>query len=227
MIKKFLRKHNWVYLAVPLLILLAVGILSLTSRKLITTINCCGVHDFAEHYDPNPPQASFEGKKIDVPKLTLTTAPTQVLGENTGEKWIEIILSQQKLKAWQGNQLYLETFVSTGLPWFPTPTGEFHIWLKVRSTLMEGGTGRYYYYLPNVPYVQFFENDKVPGWRGYSLHGTYWHNDFGHVHSHGCVNLPTPMAEKLYYWTQPNLPNGKGSVRADAANPGTKVVIHE
>lgn len=225
--KKLLSKFHSIYLIVPFLILLAAGVLALTSKRLITTINCCGVSDFTERYDPNPPQASFEGKKIDVPKLTFAKTPTQVLGESAREKWIEIDLSEQKLRAWEGNSLYLETLVSTGLPWFPTPVGEFHIWLKVRSTLMEGGTGKYYYYLPNVPYVEFFENDKVPSWRGYSLHGTYWHNDFGHVHSHGCVNLPTPIAEKLYYWTLPAVPNGKGSIRTDSGNPGTRVVIHE
>ena len=212
---------------IPIFILLAAIIFILTSKRLITTINCCGVSDFSENYDPNPPMATFEGKKIAVPPIDLRPIKTQVLGAEASERWIEIILSQQKLKAWEGNNLYLETPISTGLPWFPTPQGEFYIWAKARSTKMEGGTGKYYYFLPNVPYVMFFENDKVPGWRGYSLHGTYWHNDFGHVHSHGCVNLPTPMAEKLYSWTTPALIEGKGWIRADNASPGTRIVIHE
>ena len=39
-----------------------------------------------------------------------------------------------------------------------TPTGEFRIWVKVRSQLMSGGNknDNTYYYLPNVPYVMFF-----------------------------------------------------------------------
>jgi lipoprotein-anchoring transpeptidase ErfK/SrfK len=121
----------------------------------------------------------------------------------------------------------LETLVSTGLPWYPTPTGEFRIWIKLRATKMEGGEGKYYYYLPNVPYVMFFENDQVPGWRGYGLHGTYWHNDFGTQRSHGCVNLPTTVAERLYYWVNPQLPGGKTSVKASSGNIGTRIVIHE
>ena len=36
---------------------------------------------------------------------------------------------------------------------------------------------------------------------GDALHGTYWHNNFGHVMSHGCVNLPMDVAEWLYAWT--------------------------
>jgi hypothetical protein len=92
---------------------------------------------------------------------------------------------------------------------------------------MEGGSGRGYYNLPNVPYTMFFENSEVPGWRGYGLHGTYWHNDFGRQKSHGCVNLPTPIAKQLYEWTTPVLPEGKGMVRADANNVGTRILIHE
>ena len=40
------------------------------------------------------------------------------------------------------------------------------------------------YYVPDVPWVQYFTN------YGHALHGAYWHNNFGHVMSHGCVNLP-------------------------------------
>jgi lipoprotein-anchoring transpeptidase ErfK/SrfK len=92
---------------------------------------------------------------------------------------------------------------------------------------MEGGSGNYYYYLPNVPYVMFFENAQVPGWKGYGLHGTYWHNDFGNQRSHGCVNLPTPIAERLYYWTTPTLPESRSVVYSNEGNPGTRIVIHE
>jgi len=87
---------------------------------------------------------------------------------------------------------------------------------------MEGGvkgTGTYYY-LPNVPYTMYFHN-------GFGLHGTYWHNNFGEPMSHGCVNLPTIAAEKLFYWTDPQLSPGQKSVRASADNPGTKIIIHE
>jgi len=91
---------------------------------------------------------------------------------------------------------------------------------------MKGGTGRNYYNLPNVPYVMFFENDQVPGWKGYGIHGAYWHNDFGRPKSHGCVNLPVGAAEKLYYWANPVLPAGKTSVSATADNLGTRVIIY-
>jgi len=92
---------------------------------------------------------------------------------------------------------------------------------------MEGGEGKYYYNLPNVPYVMYFENPQVPGWRGYGLHGAYWHNDFGRQRSHGCVNLPVDVAKEIYYWISPVLSENKNSIRSTDSNPGTRIVIHE
>lgn len=172
--------------------------------------------------------AVFEGKTIMAPRIASADTNTYVLAAaSPTDRWIEVDLSEQKLRAWDGSSLFLETAVSTGLPGTPTPTGEFRVWVKLRASKMEGGEGRYYYYLPNVPFVMYFENQDIPGWRGYGLHGTYWHNDFGTPRSHGCVNLPTSIAEKLYYWVTPALSAGKSSVFASADNPGTRIIIHD
>lgn len=183
--------------------------------------------DLSGKIDSSQKIAYFEGKSLEVPGFVFENKRPPVLGASSDNKWIEVDLSEQKVRAWDGVSLFLESLVSTGLPWWPTPTGEFYIWSKARATRMEGGEGKYYYNLPNVPYVMFFANDKVAEGRGYSLHGTYWHNDFGRVHSHGCVNLPTPIAERLYYWTNPPLVDGKSYIRTGKDNPGTKIVIHE
>jgi lipoprotein-anchoring transpeptidase ErfK/SrfK len=37
-------------------------------------------------------------------------------------------------------------------------------------------------------------------YKSYGIHGTYWHHNFGHPMSHGCVNMYTPDAEWMYYW---------------------------
>ena len=187
----------------------------------------CTPTDMTGAVDFSATVAYFEGKQITLPNYAFAKDDFSVLGDTNQDKWIEVDLSEQKLKAWAGDKLFLETLVSTGLPWFPTPTGEFHIWIKLRATRMEGGEGRYYYNLPNVPYVMFFSNDVVPSWKGYGLHGTYWHNDFGRVHSHGCVNLPTDIAKELYYWTTPVMPDGSTVVKATGDNPGTRIIIHE
>ena len=105
--------------------------------------------------------------------------------------------------------------VSTGLPNTPTMVGEFRVYLKLTATAMAGPG----YYLPGVPYTMYF-------YGGYALHGTYWHNNFGNPMSHGCVNLSTEDARRLFEWADPILPSGASQVRASNSNPGTLVVVH-
>jgi hypothetical protein len=187
----------------------------------------CSPFDLTGEIDSEDTYAFFEGRNFSIPQIALADNEFKVLGVSHEERWIEVDLSEQKLLAWEGEKLFLETPVSTGLPWYPTPTGEFRIWIKLRATKMEGGTGKYYYYLPNVPYVMYFESGNLPAWRGYGLHGTYWHNDFGTPRSHGCVNLPTPIAKEIYFWVDPVLPEGKNTIRATGENLGTRIIIHE
>jgi len=216
-------------LLVPLVILVGVGILSRSMREVSPSV-ACTTQDYSGLLDPSATLAQYHGEEFAVPEANLALNNEQdfVLGmAEPSERYIEVDLSEQKLWAWDGDELYLESLVSTGLPWWPTPTGEFRVWVKLRATRMEGGEGRYYYNLPNVPFVMYFENDNVPGWRGYGLHGAYWHNDFGQVHSHGCVNLPVDVAEKLYFWVTPDLPAQSSSVFASGDNPGTRIIIHQ
>lgn len=115
--------------------------------------------------------------------------PAPVSGGGNGERWIEVNLSQQMVYAYEGDVLVNSFVVSTGTWLTPTVTGKYHIYVKYRSTTMAGPG----YYLTNVPYVMYF-------YKGYGLHGTYWHNNFGTPMSHGCVNLRTYDAEWLYNW---------------------------
>src|SRR3989344_4358346 len=144
----------------------------------------------------------FYGQKVTPPKIDLAQkeSPTKVLGEAilSGEKRVYVDLTTQTLSAYQGDSLFMQVPVSTG-KWFPTPTGDFTVWEKVRATKMSGGQGADYYYLPNVPYVMFFSNEKVAAGRGFALHGASWHNNFGHPMSHGCVNMRIVDAQKLYF----------------------------
>lgn len=149
----------------------------------------------------------FNGQKVMPPVIDLAAgeAKTNILGDSnaTGEKHIYVDLTTQTLTAYQGETLFMQALVSTG-KWAPTPTGEFTIWSKFRATKMSGGQGNDYYYLPNVPYVMFYSGSGVPAKAGFSLHGAYWHNNFGHPMSHGCVNMRPVDAEKLFYWADVN-----------------------
>jgi lipoprotein-anchoring transpeptidase ErfK/SrfK len=106
-----------------------------------------------------------------------------------GERWIDVNLSQQRVYAYEGDVIINSFIVSTGTARTPTVTGRFKIWIKLRSTTMSGPG----YHLTNVPYTMYFH-------KGYGLHGTYWHNNFGTPMSHGCVNLRTEDAAWLFNW---------------------------
>jgi lipoprotein-anchoring transpeptidase ErfK/SrfK len=125
----------------------------------------------------------------EIPPPTNPPAPVVNPGNGGGVRWIDVNLSQQRLYAFEGDTVVASFLVSTGVSQFPTVTGEFHIYVKLLSTVMAGDD----YYLPDVPYTMYF-------YRGYGIHGTYWHNNFGHPMSHGCVNMYTPDAEWVFNW---------------------------
>jgi hypothetical protein len=174
--------------------------------------------------------AEFHGTLATPPALSSLSPIRKVLGITAPDtsKRIEVDLTNQRVYAFEGDRLIHQFIVSTG-KWGWTPTGEFTIWTKVRSQLMKGGKKELgtYYYLPNVPYVMFFYNDKIEKMRGFSFHGTYWHENFGHPMSHGCVNMRTEDAKTLYEWATPVVTNDKAwSTPATAENPGTRVIIY-
>lgn len=230
--KPFFIQRKYIILIPILLLLLGAFIFSKSQEFYFLTTSKEKV-DFSAtgEYDPNATVARFNNKAIPVPDGAVHMARkegiSEVLGDSTSSKRIEIDLTNQRLYAIEnGNRVY-DFPVSTGKPWWATPTGTFRIWVKLRYTRMKGGSKALgtYYDLPNVPYTMFFYNDQVPKWKGYGIHGAYWHNNFGHPMSHGCVNMREEDIAQLYYWAQPEL-NGKSSVYADANNPGTEVVIY-
>lgn len=123
------------------------------------------------------------------PAPVATRAPSSPGNVASGQRWIDVNLSQQMVYAYEGDKVVNSFLASTGTWLHPTVTGQYHIYVKLRYTDMSGPD----YYLPNVPYTMYF-------YEGYGLHGTYWHHNFGTPMSHGCVNLSTPDAEWLYNW---------------------------
>ena len=114
-------------------------------------------------------------------------------GVGETERWIDVNLSSQTLVAYEGDTPVFNTLVSSGLPQWPTVTGQFRTYMKYESQTMNGYLLGYDYFLPDVPYVMYFFED-------YAIHGTYWHSNFGTPMSHGCVNVSTPDAGWLFDW---------------------------
>lgn len=185
------------------------------------------IKDLSGKFEANQTEGVFLGKTVAVPQIVAyeDTPITSVLGDTSAKKLIKVDLSTQHVYAYEGNNLVMDFPVSTG-KWYPTPTGVYHIWIKLRATRMAGGNPAIgtYYNLPNVQYTMYFYNNEIPKARGYALHGAYWHNNFGHPMSHGCVNISNENAEKLYNWASP--PTAGYTTYATAENPGTEVLIY-
>jgi tetratricopeptide (TPR) repeat protein len=159
--------------------------------------------------DTPTPTATFTPTPTDtptpIPTDTPMPPPTEVppppqpqvesfpgLPDGVGESdpWIDINLSEQRAYAYEGYDLVNSFLVSTGTWLHPTVTGTYQVYVRYRYADMSGPG----YYLPDVPYVMYF-------YKGYGLHGTYWHNNFGTPMSHGCINFSIPDAEWVYNFT--------------------------
>ncbi|MCC6213765.1 MAG: L,D-transpeptidase [Polyangiaceae bacterium] len=142
-----------------------------------------------------------------------------------GERWIDVDLASQTLTAYEGERAVFATLVSTGKgragTETATPRGNHRVWVKLEShdmdNLEDPGAGSYYA-IQRVPFVMFFL-------RGYGLHGTFWHERFGAVRSHGCVNLAPLDAQRLFHWTSPKLPPGWSAAFPTPYEPGTLVRV--
>ena len=142
-----------------------------------------------------------------------------------GRKWIDVSIKQQLLVAYEGKHPVFATLVSTGRgelgdpkTTFATVRGTYMIHSKHVSGTMDGDdTAEDSFDLRDVPYIQYFHE-------GYALHGAYWHDDFGKVRSHGCINLAPADAAWLFEWTDPQVPEGWHGALNMAA--GTLVYIH-
>jgi lipoprotein-anchoring transpeptidase ErfK/SrfK len=123
------------------------------------------------------------------PTLPPTPTPTRQPTAAAPAKKIVIDLSEQTLTAFEDAIPVFSALISAGTSRTPTPIGEFAIYNKIRSQTMTGPG----YTLPNVQFVAYFT-------RSYAIHGTYWHDNFGHPMSHGCVNMRDIDAKWLFAW---------------------------
>lgn len=126
--------------------------------------------------------------------------------EDVAGRWMAIDLFEQTLIAYQDDRPVFATLVSSGLPDWSTNEGIFEIWARLDRDSMSGATGAPdAYALQDVPWTMYFDG-------GISLHGTYWHDDFGYRRSHGCVNLSVSDARWLYEWTAETEPDEYGDI---------------
>ncbi len=198
----------------------------LQSASCANSISC--VNELSGKYDSSKNTGEFMNKIVKIPDQAVENTLTKnVLGDTTynSNKHIYVDLTNQKLYAKEGDKTVYEFLISSG-KWQKTPTGDFNIWIKVNSTRMKGGSRELgtYYDLPNVQWTMFFYNANIPKSRGYGIHGAYWHNNFGHPMSHGCINMRTEEAKLIYDWADP-APTGYSTL-VTPQNPGTPITIY-
>lgn len=131
-------------------------------------------------------------------------------------KRIVVSLSQEKLWAYDGDKLDLESLVTTGNQALPTPEGTFQILSKQKNMTFHSPwpKGSPFWY-PDSPtsFAMMFDDS------GYFIHDAPWRRKFGpgtnlvagqpgeeSTGTHGCVNVPLDVQTKLFAWTELGTP---------------------
>jgi len=126
--------------------------------------------------------------------------------EGVTGRWVAIDIYEQTLVAYEDETPVFATVIATGLPGTDTNEGLFTVWASLERDRMSGFVGAPTAYdLQGVPWVMYFD-DAI------SLHGTYWHDDFGYRRSRGCVNLTISDARFLYRWFEGTEPDDSGQI---------------
>ena len=126
-------------------------------------------------------------------------------------KEIIVSLSRQWMWAYQNGVQVYNSAVMTGRSTLATPTGTYHVFLKLHPTTFTSPwpPGSPYWYPPT--YINY-----ALAWRegGFFLHDSWWHSVYGpgtnewHYDpkfgwqwgTHGCIAMPLSAAAWLYYW---------------------------
>jgi len=125
----------------------------------------------------------------------------QYCDDDIGDTYVEIDLTSQHLWVYKDGELVEETdFVSGNVSrGYNTPVGVYGITYKERNATLRGAT-----YTSHVDYWIPF-NGNV------GMHDASWRSSFGadiylRNGSHGCVNLPSKKAEKIYEYVEKGEP---------------------
>ena len=138
------------------------------------------------YYRPAPDGAAAQAEsppafRQDRSRLKETNAKPQ------GPLIIAVSIDQQKVRVYDGNGLFAESPVSTGMKGHSTPMGVFSVIQKNkmhRSNIYSGAP---------MPYMQRIT------WSGVAMHAGVLP---GYPASHGCIRMPMAFAVKMWNWTR-------------------------
>ncbi len=170
-----------------------------------------------------------DGKWLRSQDLKVAAKPSELPWfAHRGVNWVDISIFSQTLVLWEGDKPVYATLTSTGRDGIgepgktlSTPQGTFRIYQKHVTTTMDSDVADSEFELRDVPWVMYFKG-------GYAIHAAYWHDDFGHARSHGCVNLSPVDARYVFEWASPQVPDHwHAAYSGDAMGEGTLVHIHK
>lgn len=125
---------------------------------------------------------------------------------NPVSRWFDIDLGEQVLVIYEGEKPVFATLVSSGKN-NATPLGNYPVWARVTSITMKSQPyDDKPYFVNMVPWSTFFQAHNA-------IHGAYWHDRFGGVKSHGCVNVSPLDARFVFEFLDPKVPAGWTSFR--------------
>lgn len=149
-----------------------------------------------------------DGSKIIISDLNLdgteeiiSTEARPLFGPD-GAQYILIDLSEQRLYSYENGILANTFLVSTAKYPFTTPTGIHSVLAKkpfVDYTWSYGVGNPNNYSLGLTPWNLNFYGHLY-------IHYAYWHNNFGHTMSHGCVNVNLTNIKWIYDWANVGTP---------------------
>lgn len=148
-------------------------------------------------------------KKINVP---VAIAPD--------DYWVDVNISKKVLTLYKYDQVVMATYIAVGNKETPTILGFYNVWYKIKKTRMHGAPplATHEYDLPDVPWVMYYKGS-------YSIHGTYWHDDFGAQRSAGCTNVTQGDAKFIFDLTGPDI-GQLDEIRSTIDNPGLLIYNH-
>jgi len=162
-------------------------------------------------FGPGPYVSARSLRRIPSPELSPISLGYQ-------DKMIRIDVDAQLLTCYEGKRMVFYTRIGSGVYDKATPHGEFTVLFKRHTSRMIGGDGDEHYDLPGIAFPTYFT------YSGVAIHGTYWHNDFGRRHSHGCVNVTNDAARWVFRWADPVAPYGVFQTDVKRGK-GTRVVV--
>lgn len=143
-----------------------------------------------------------DGQWIERKNLRIARTRARPAIADAHAKWIDLDRDEQVMIAYDGDTPVFATLFSSGRRKNDTPPAIYRIRSKSALTKMSAEERESSFYeVSEVPWATRFRS-------GLYFHAAYWHDRFGHVNSHGCVNLSALDAKWVYDWTDPVMPAG-------------------